>query len=163
MAAHTAAARITQEMRDRLNVWSEPRISPPVDLSDIRRWAIAVYWPETPPRLYWDVEYAQTTRWGSVIAPREFNPFAWPAVRPADMMPSKFKRDPGEHSLNGGQTETYGAQIRVGDVITARFALVKLEERVIKLGPALFRYTETRWTNQRDELVKSRIGISIRY
>ena len=29
--------------------WSEPRLSPPISLSDIRRWAIATYWPETPP------------------------------------------------------------------------------------------------------------------
>ncbi len=24
--------------------------------SDIRKWAIAVYWPQTPPRSYWDID-----------------------------------------------------------------------------------------------------------
>lgn len=161
----TAAPKtlITQEMRDKLNVWSEPRISPPVDLSDIRKWAIAVYWPDTPPRIFWDKAYARTTRWGGVIAPREFNPFAWPVERPADLAPKKVRRGPGEHSMNAGQTETYGVPIRIGDVISARTALVKLEECVGKLGLTLFRYTEFRWTNQRGEFVKSRVGISILY
>ena len=33
-----------------------------------------------------------TTRWGGIIAPREFNPFAWPAIRPADRAPKPAKR-----------------------------------------------------------------------
>ncbi|HZU76165.1 MAG TPA: MaoC family dehydratase N-terminal domain-containing protein, partial [Dehalococcoidia bacterium] len=61
-------------MIDRKDVWSEPRYSPPVSLSDIRKWAIAVYWPEVPPRIFWDEEYAKTTRWGGIIAPQDFNP-----------------------------------------------------------------------------------------
>ena len=74
---------VSADMIERKGVWSEPRLSYPVAASDIRRWAIAVYWPERPPPLFWDEEYAVTTRWGGIIAPQDFNPFAWPVGRPA--------------------------------------------------------------------------------
>ena len=68
---------VTPQMREALDAWSEPSWSLPIEASDIRRWAIATYYPEQPPRLFWDEEYAKTTRWGGIIAPPEFNPFAW--------------------------------------------------------------------------------------
>lgn len=154
---------ITKALRDSLNVWSEPQVSHPVDCSDLRKWAIAVYWPEVPPRLFWDEDYAKTTRWGGIIAPREFNPFAWPAIRPADRATKPAKRAVGERSLNGGQKETYGVPIRPGDVITSKTALVKMEERVGKLGLTLYKYTENRWINQRGEFVRSRVSTSVVY
>ncbi len=53
------------------------RVSFPVSSSDIRRWALAsALPPEPPPREFVDADYA-TTRWGGLVAPREFNPFAW--------------------------------------------------------------------------------------
>ena len=55
---------VTQEMLDTKGIWAGERRSFPVDASDIRRWAIAVYWPDTPPKIFWDDEYARTTRWG---------------------------------------------------------------------------------------------------
>ena len=73
---------LTQEMLDRRDVWSEPKLARPISLNDIIKWAIAVYWPEQPPRLYWDEDYAKTTRFGSIVAPQDFNPFAWPVDRP---------------------------------------------------------------------------------
>jgi hypothetical protein len=53
------------------------RVSFPISESDIRRWAIATYYPDPPPRLFWDAAYAATTRHGGIVAPEEFNPFAW--------------------------------------------------------------------------------------
>lgn len=73
---------VTQDMIDRKGVWGNERTSFPICESDIRRWAIATYWPEKPPALYWDAEYAKSTRYGGVIAPPDFNPFAWPLERP---------------------------------------------------------------------------------
>ena len=73
---------VTQEMLDTKDVWSEPVVAPPVSISDIRKWAIAIYWPETPAKLFWDEDYAKTTRYGGIIAPQDFNPFAWPIDRP---------------------------------------------------------------------------------
>ena len=72
---------VTPDMFEEKDKWSEPRVSPPIAMSDIRKWAIAVHWPETPPPLYWDEEYAKTTRYGGIIAPLDFNPFAWPVHR----------------------------------------------------------------------------------
>ena len=74
---------VTAEMLERKGVWGSSRVSPPVSESDIRKWAIAVYWPETPPRIFWDAEYAAGTKWGTIIAPPDFNPFAWGTSEPA--------------------------------------------------------------------------------
>jgi hypothetical protein len=156
---------VTQEMLDRRGVWSEPRVSPPISLSDIRKWAIAIYWPEKPPRIYWDEEYARTTRWGGIIAPQDFNPFAWPIDR-EPIPPSRASATgagPGTRGMNGGQTDTYGVPMRPSDVITSRRALVDWTENVGRLGLTLYSTTEDRWTNQNGELVKSRKSISIRY
>ncbi|MBM3340578.1 MAG: MaoC family dehydratase [Betaproteobacteria bacterium] len=162
-AATAATTYITPALKDSLNVWSAPEVSHPVDCSDIRKWAIAVYWPEVPPKIFWDEAYAKTTKHGGIIAPREFNPFAWPAVRPADRAARPAKRGVGERTMNGGQKETYGVPIRPGDVITSKTALVKMEENTGKLGLTLYKYTEMRWTNQKGEFVRSRISISIVY
>ena len=59
---------VTQEMLERKGVWGPETTSYPVSESDLRKWAIAVYWPETPPRLHWDEAYAKTTRFGGIIA-----------------------------------------------------------------------------------------------
>ena len=72
---------VTQDMIERKGKFSEPKVAPPIALSDIRKWAIAVYWPDEPPPMYWDEDYAKTTRHGSIIAPLDFNPFAWPVHR----------------------------------------------------------------------------------
>lgn len=163
MASESTQSLITPALRASLHVWSEPEISHPVDCSDIRKWAIAIYWPEVPPKIFWDAEYAKSTRWGGIIAPREFNPFAWPAIRPADRAPKPSKRLPGERTMNGGQKEVYGVPIRPGDIITSTSALVHVEEKVGKLGLTLYKSTEIRWTNQKEELVRSRISIGIVY
>lgn len=159
----TSRTMITPALLASLNQWSEPVISHPVDHSDIRRWAIAVYWPEQPPRIFWDEAYASTTHWGGVIAPREFNPFAWPARRPAAVLSQSATRGVGERGMNGGQTEIYGAPIRPGDVISSTSALVRLDERTGKLGLMLYRYTDVVWTNQEQEFVKRRTSVMIQY
>lgn len=72
---------ITDDIRNMLNVERDVLTSPPISEGDIRKWAIAVYWPDTPPRQFWDAGYAESTRWGGIVAPEEFNPFAWPIER----------------------------------------------------------------------------------
>lgn len=161
-----AETLVTESMRERQGVWAKGAQSYPVSDSDIRRWAIAVYWPETPPKLYWDAEYAATTRWGGIVAPQEFNPFAWPPDRPrrasAGPVPGQAPKK-GENILNGGQTDTFFAPMRPGDVIRTRSRLSHWEEKDGRHGRTIFEYTETEWQNQRDELVKRRISIGVRY
>lgn len=157
---------VTPEMERSKGVWGNERVSYPISESDIRKWAIAVYWGSPPPRLYWDQEYAKSTRWGGIIAPQDFNPFAWPVptgeVRPAGAVPGQATRK-GGNVMNGGQTDTFGVPMRPGDVITSRSRLSHWEERVGRNGLTLFVYTETEWRNQHGELVKRRISTGIRY
>ena len=154
---------LTPELERMLEVWDSPVQSAPIEFSEIRRWAIAVYWPETPPRLFWDLEYARQTAWGGPIAPREFNPFTWPPQRPPDAPNRKPKPGVGERMMHAGNIERYGAVMRVGDVITARSALVKLEEKTGRMGLTLYRYHESRWMNQKGEFVKSKTLVSVQY
>ena len=107
---------VTSGMIESKGVWGETTVSFPVTESDIRRWAIAVYWPEKPPRLFWDENYAKTTRWGGIIAPQDFNPFAWPVERPgrasSGPMPGEVPKK-GQNVLNGGQKDTFYAPMRM--------------------------------------------------
>jgi len=159
---------VTQDMLDRKGVWGKERVSPPVSESDIRKWAIAVYWPKTPPPIFWDAEYARGTRWGGIIAPPDFNPFAWPVTveRPARVASADTnapRSGKGRRGMNGGQVDTYGVVMRPGDVITSRSRLRDWEERETRLGLTLFSYSETEWRNQTGELVKRRVATAIRY
>ena len=158
---------VTEEMTAAKGVWGAETRSHPVTESDIRKWAIATYWPEKPPPIYWDEEYASNSRWGGIIAPRDFNPFAWPVDQPPG--PRSVGAQPGqtpkkgENVLNGGQADTWYKPIRPGDVLTSRTRLSHWDERTGRLGLTLFSYTEVEWRDQHDELVRRRISTGIRY
>ena len=157
---------VTPEMREAQGRWGESRTAPPITETDIRRWAMATFYPEQPPRIYWDAEYAASTHWGGIVAPPDFNPFAWPVERPKGGPGGLAGRHPGGKSLtgmNGGQTDTYGAPMRPGDVISARSRLVDWWEREGRLGHTLYVRTEVEWRNQDDALVRTRLSISVRY
>jgi acyl dehydratase len=158
---------ITERLAAAIGVWTDQgQPSFPVDRSDIRRWAIATYWPEQPPRLYWDEDYARTTRWGGIIAPDDFNPFAWPVV-PLDAGPARYalprKGEPGQRMLNGGVDFEFRHPIRPGDVISARWRVKDATERGGRMGQMLYIQLERELRNQRDESVRSRIDTVIRY
>jgi hypothetical protein len=169
---------ITDQMRAAIGREYGHRTSFPIDVSDIRRWAIAVYYPETPPRVYWDETYAAEVGLSSVVAPEEFNPFAWMT---ADGPPLASDARPVSRSigpegtlgveppattnmLNGGMECAYSTVLmRPGDVITSVNRLVDYHERSGRLGLMLFTVTEQRWTNQRNEEIKVQQDILIRY
>jgi hypothetical protein len=147
----------------------------PIAESDIRRWAVAVYYPAEPPRLYWDAAYAARTSFGGIVAPEEFNPFAWMVADPPGLAhapvwdPNSLEKGlgvdppPTTHQLNGGIDVTYGARMRPGDVITSVTSLYGYHERTGRLGRMLFTTLESIWTNQRGEQVRSNRGTVIRY
>jgi hypothetical protein len=149
-------------------------VSFPVTDSDIRRWAVAVYYPDDPPRLFWDAEYAAGTGYGSIVAPEEFNPFAWmtaagPQRAAGGNDPDLVEKTLGiegpglRFQLNGGMEVEYGVRMRPGDVLTSVRLLTEYREKEGRLGLMLFTVTEDNWTNQRDELVKSSKTTVIRY
>jgi hypothetical protein len=165
---------ITDDMRKAIGSELGLSVSFPIVDSDIRRWAVAVYYPEYPPQQYWDAEYAAGTIHGSIVAPEEFNPFAWMSIE--GPQPSAGDRDPdslenslgieGPHlnfRLNGGMEVEYGVRMRPGDVITSVRRLADYREREGRLGLMLFTVTEERWTNQEDAMVKTSRLTLIRY
>jgi hypothetical protein len=159
--APAASSLVTPEMEARRGLWGLPRASLPIECYDIRVWAIAAYWPETPPRLYWDKEYATGTRWGGVVAPQDFNPFGWPVGARRDP-PAGFSQ-PGVPAINGGQSDEYGVPMCPGDWITERSRLQGWEERSTRMGATVFATTEVLWLNQRGEFVRRRLSTNIRY
>ncbi|HJP40659.1 MAG TPA: MaoC family dehydratase N-terminal domain-containing protein [Dehalococcoidia bacterium] len=157
---------VNEHMLRAKGVWTDERTSPPIAESDIRKWAIATYWPETPPRLHWDAEYAASTRWGGIIAPPDFNPFAWPIKRPTvDPRATQGEKPDGSAltNMNGGQTDTFGVPMRPGDVVTSRTRLFDWNEREGRLGHTLYTFMETEWRNQDGNVIKRRVSTNIRY
>jgi acyl dehydratase len=132
----------------------DPVSAPPVDTNDIRRWAIATYWPERPPAVFLDAE----------VAPRDLDPFAWMPDRPwAGDWLWGMGTEPGRRLLNGGQHNQYFAPIRPGDVISVTRRFVDVVERGTKRGPMVFFTSEFRWTNQHDAPVRIGHQTSIYY
>jgi N-terminal half of MaoC dehydratase len=152
--------------------------SAPISLSDIRRWALAIYYPESPPRVFWDEDYAATLSYGGVVAPEEFNPFAW-FTAAGPNLPSTFEgqvRGSGPEEalgiqapetsfiMNGGLEMIHGARMRPGDVITSGLSkLLSYREAQTRLGLMLITVSETTWTNQKGEMVRITRGTGLRY
>jgi hypothetical protein len=147
----------------------------PVSISDIRKWAIAVHYPEAPPRLYWDEEYARTTAYAGIVAPEDFNPFAWISAEPgmrarraafdADYLERGFGiGGPGlTTNLNAGLSTEYGERMRPGDVIAGHSEVVSYTEKHGRMGRMLITVIRTLWTNQNGASVKRTDQTSIRY
>jgi hypothetical protein len=167
---------ISPQMRQVIGSELSRMVSYPVSESDIRKWAVAVYYPEEPPARFWDEESARHSRAGGIVAPEEFNPFAWMRAEPKGAKPSSAATDAdsterslgieGPHlmnQLNGGVSVNYGAPIRPGDVITSVTRLGEYSEREGSLGLMLFTPLETTWTNQRGHVVKQTRLTLIRY
>jgi hypothetical protein len=134
----------------------DPIVALPVGANDIRRWAIATYYPEPVPPEFYDDAAAEAGPWGGLVAPRDFNPFAWTIARRPDEYPwmRPMGDAPGYRGLNGGQVTQYFAPMRPGDVITSEVTLVGAYEKEGKGGTMLFLIDEARWTNQLGELVR---------
>jgi len=147
------------------------RVSFPVAASDIRKWAIAVYYPHQPPPRYWDEEASG----GRLIAPQEFNPFAWMTADPKGF-PAIDRLDPDilektlgfegpglKRQLNGGLDVQYQHDFGVGDVVTAVRVLDGYREREGRLGRMLFTTVRETWRDQNGTTLQVRLQTGIRY
>ena len=141
-----------------------PVAAPAVGANDIARWAIATHWPEPAPAAYFNDDEAQRGPWGGLVAPRDFDPFAWMPDRPwgGDWLWG-MGTEPGKRVLNGGQHNLYFEPIRPGDVISVTRRFVDVVERETKRGPMVFFTSEFRWTNQRAQLVRLGYQTTIYY
>jgi acyl dehydratase len=128
----------------------------PVDANDIRRWAQAIWYPEPPPSDQFDLSAAAQGPWRGLVAPRDFNPFAWhPDFHPeAYPWMRGMGTEPGRRGLNGGQRTWYGAPIRPGDIIGSEVTLIDAFEKEGRIGTMLFLVDSARWANQHDDLVR---------
>lgn len=171
----STTSHVTDAMRAATGALIERRVSYPVAASDIRRWAIAVYYPDPPPEIFWDEAAASEGPNGGLVAPEEFNPFAWLAAEPKGPQvidradPDFIERHIGidgpglRFQLNGGIEAEYLEPMRPGDVITSERRLHGYAEREGRLGLMLFTTVEDTWTNQRGEVVKRQRQTGIRY
>lgn len=146
------------------------RSSHPVTASDIRRWAIAARWPDPVPEGYLTADPA------ALVAPGDFNPFAWTCVEDsldaldldigdAGWIEKVLDLDPPAvtNQLNGAIEDEYVAPIRVGDAISSHSTLSVYREREGRLGRMLFTTIADTWTNQDGEVVKRSSMVLIRH
>jgi hydroxyacyl-ACP dehydratase HTD2-like protein with hotdog domain len=119
---------------------------------------MAVYWPEEPPRIYWDEDYARSTRWGGIVAPVDFNPFAWSmssagrrATRRREIDARDLERP---RRVNGGCRMRFGVRMRPGDRIRRRSCLEGWTVKEGRAGDLLLVEFAHEWRNDRDESVR---------
>lgn len=173
MASDTAAADslISDEMRGVLGKTLRRRSSYPVSASDIRKWALAVYYPEAPPERFIGAGAAGAE--APLVAPEEFNPFAWATPggqqKEADVSAGFLEKQAGiappplQFMVNGGSVCEYGVPMVEGDVISTEFSIKGYTVKQGKRGPLLITETQDRWTNQRGEVVKTNVMTLVRY
>ncbi len=155
---------LTQAEIDLIDTRTEPVASWPVGVNDIRKWSLATHWPEPAPATMLDEAAAAAGPWRGMVAPPEFEPFAWSPRRAfggAWMRP--ISNEPGHRILNGGQRSLYFAPIRPGDVITGVTRLVDVVEKKMRLGPTSVFTAEHRLTNQHGQLVRLGYGTVLYY
>lgn len=173
-----AVSNISEAMRNAVGREIARSVSYPVGENDIRRWAIATYWPDPPP-----IKYIDAPADGSpMIAPEDFNAHssAWVSAS-TQMSPDAIEKPeltinpdrtenqvgiegPGlKNMLNGGMSVEYGVPIKAGDVITSVRTLGEYSEREGRNGLMLFSTTVDTWTNQDGQFVKRQTMSLIRY
>ncbi len=139
-----------------------------VEKEPIRRFADAV---GDPNPLYWDEEYARSSKYGSIIAPPGFISSPW-FSRPKSGAPGSSAREELRAALqNAGYTNPgavdagieyeFFCPVRAGDTIAFTSSIKEVVEREGKTGKMAFIVTETKYTNQNGELVAIARGTGI--
>ena len=160
---------LTDVVRNAVGTECSRTVSYPIEASAIRRWALAVYWPEPAPQVFMDAEYA----------PEDFDPFAWGPASYESLLEGDdgsvvvrhgineralgFPEWKFRAGLNGGMNCTYGVRMHVGDVITDVKSVGEYTERQGRNGLMLITQSISTWTNQQGELVKRTVNAGIRY
>ncbi len=170
---------ITEQMRAIVGVPMSAETSFPIAASDIRRWALAIYYPMIPPPEYWDDDDPVTVALGGIVAPDEFNPTAWMVANPKhgtleDSAPppkvGAFEVELGVEPppfiavLQGEIRARYsGTRMRPGDVIETTTSITEYFEREGRMGLQLYTTLSEAFTNQRGEWVKTVDTVFVRY
>lgn len=131
----------------------------PVSVSDIRRWAQGMQYPNP---LHYDDEAAAAGPHGRVVAPQSFS-VACDIGHGAS--PAIVGNIPGSHMIFGGdEWWFYGPRILPGDHLRSdrRFLDYVVKETRFA-GPTMFARGETTHINQRGEAVSRQVSTSVRY
>lgn len=171
-----SGALISEEMQNAVGRVFETQVSYPITDSDIRRWVVATYHPHIPPAEFWDPDAIAALPGGRLVAPHEFNPFTWMLKEPAGLgyrfggpVVDRIETALGiagpklRHGLNAGLEASYFERMAPGDVIRAETSVESYDEKKGRMGQMLITRTLSRWTNQRDQLVKTFRQTFIRY
>ncbi|MDY6908073.1 MAG: MaoC family dehydratase N-terminal domain-containing protein [Chloroflexota bacterium] len=139
---------ITDEMRKLIGVEGTPTVLE-VEKGFIRMMADSI---ADPNPLWQDEEYAKRSKHGGIVAPPAFLCNARAGTSRGVQMKSPFLR-----ALAGGDELEYYLPVRPGDVLTSVSYISEYNEREGKRGKMLFTIIDTKYTNQKGELVaKSR-------
>jgi acyl dehydratase len=119
--------------------------------------------------IYFDEAAARTAGYRGVVVPPIFLAWALAPQRPLEDLRSdglyrargKRVRLSVKRVMFGGDEWEFLAPAYAGDTITATVRLESLEEKQGSSGPFVLQVTETRYTNQRGELVARARGRSI--
>ena len=165
-----AISIVTEAMRGIVGAVMRESVSYPISISDIRKWAMSVYYPETPPRYYWDEKVD-----GGIIAPEEFNPFAWMTQKPSPNDPPVSQTAFSEDEL-GVAPPVYtaillteirvthsGLRMRPGDVIRSTVRITDYFEREGRMGHMLYTTIADELTNQDGGWIRTNESVFVRY
>lgn len=138
-----------EKARELVGVWLRrdvhwPQTTEPISQHDIRRWALYSVGDDNP--LWIDEEYGKKSWWGRTIAPPTFlysidSSIAAPGL-------------PGIQWIHGGSRWYNYLPVGVGDRITARARVIRVDEKHGKTVPRfIIQTSETLYVNDRNEVV----------
>lgn len=170
MSEATSKSLVTDAMRGIVGEVMRSSVSFPVAASDIRKWAMAVYYPDTPPRAFWDESFE-----GGIVAPEEFNPFAWMTRQPSPTDPpvsqtafseAELGVEPPEYKailLTEIRVTHSGERMRPGDVIHSTVRITDYFEREGRMGHMLYTTIADALTNQDGAWIRTNESVFVRY
>lgn len=168
---------ITDEVKALIGTESQPiEAYHPVDPSEVRRFHHATM---DPARRYWDVAWAQDSRYGGVVAPAAFPVHAFRRA-PDDPDPLGRTDDPNFDGrsrrlrpglpplpiplvrlLNGGYEYEFFRYARHGERIRVTSRFKDIYQRDAKTGTLVFVVIEDLFTNERGEPLLQAVGTLI--
>lgn len=147
-------ALVTDEVKAQIGKetdwWTYPE---PVERGAIRRFAEAIM---APNPLYTDQEYAQKSRFGTLIAPPTFVIMpprgGFKITGPTEGFP-KVEIPGIRRGVNAGNEVEFFRPVRLGDVISQKTRVVDIYEREGRSGPLAIVVYETIFKNQDNQLM----------
>ena len=144
---------ISDELRSFIDLESNA-VTYDIERHAVERFACAI--GDTNP-LYTDINFAESSSHGTLIAPPTF----FRSLLPGDY-PKPYP-EPFAHILDGGSKYRYNERVRVGDRITVVRKITDLFEKYGRMGTMLFKISEISYTNQAGRLVATQTTTTITY